>query len=126
MATTNSVDRVRTTAHRRSIEVTQTDLVSALTTKLGSALVAYMVGRDRSTLSRWQRGTTVADEAALQPLRVSYQIVQMLEHEEADPTIRAWFMGSNPQLDDMSPVEAIHEGRNRDVIAAARAFLAGG
>jgi hypothetical protein len=45
---------------------------------------------------------------------------------ESDHTIRAWFMGTNPQLDDESPLEAVREGRNREVLAAARAFVTGG
>lgn len=49
----------------------------------------------------------------------------MLESVEADATIRAWFLGSNPQLDDLSPAEALREGLNRETLAAARAFLAG-
>ncbi len=49
----------------------------------------------------------------------------MLEPVEADATIRAWFLGSNPQLDDLSPAEALHNGLNRETLAAARAFLAG-
>jgi hypothetical protein len=62
----------------------------------------------------------------LLPLRVAYQVIQTLERKEADATIRAWFMGMNPQLDDLSPAETIREGINREVSAAARAFLAGG
>lgn len=50
----------------------------------------------------------------------------MLKGDDADPTIRAWFMGMNPQLDDVSPAEALAEDRFREVLAAARAFLAGG
>jgi hypothetical protein len=100
-------------------------LVEALTTKLGTKLVAFIVDRDPSTLSRWKNGTD-AGETALLPLRITYQVVKMLESAEADATIRAWFMGSNPQLDDMSPAEAIHDGLNRETLAAARAFLAGG
>lgn len=40
--------------------------------------------------------------------------------------IRAWFVGMNPQLDDDSPAEAIHGGRLKEAMAAARAFAAGG
>ena len=126
MASRETVDRARSTAHRRSVEISQSDLVAALNSKLGAKLVAYIVDRDVSTLSRWQSGKTTAGEAALLPLRVAYQVIQTLERHEADPTIRAWFMGSNPQLDDLSPAEALHDGLNRETFAAARAFMAGG
>ncbi len=125
MATAAASDQARSAAHRRSVVVNQRDLVEALTSKLGTKLVAFIVDRDVSTISRWKGGKE-AGEAALLPLRIAYQVVQMLERHEADPTIRAWFMGSNPQLDDMSPAEALHDGLNRETLAAARAFLAGG
>jgi len=50
----------------------------------------------------------------------------VLRGTESDHTIRAWFIGMNPQLDDVSPAEAISAGKYREVIVAARAFLAGG
>lgn len=116
----------RTNAHRASVEISQTDLVAALTTKLGPKLTAFIADRDPSTISRWKSGESAAGEDALVPLRVAYQVIRLLENAEADPTIRAWFMGTNPQLDDLSPAEALVEGRNRETLAAARAFLAGG
>lgn len=106
------------------MRVGQGDLVEALTSKLGTKLVAFIVDRDPSTISRWKAGAE-AGEASLLPLRIAYQVVKMLEPVEADATIRAWFLGSNPQLDDLSPAEALHDGLNRETLAAARAFLAG-
>jgi len=38
----------------------------------------------------------------------------------------AWFLGLNPQLDDRSPAQSIREGDFRDVLVAAKAFLAWG
>jgi hypothetical protein len=35
-------------------------------------------------------------------------------------------MGMNPQLEDVSPAEALAEDRYREVMAAARAFVSGG
>lgn len=118
-------DQARRSAHRDSVRVTQSDLIEALTSKLGTKLVAFIVDRDPSTISRWKSGTE-AGETSLLPLRVAYQAIKMLEPVEADATIRAWFVGSNPQLDDLSPAEALHDGLNREMLAAARAFLAGG
>lgn len=120
-----AADQARTTAHRRSLQLSQIDLIEALSTKLGTKLVAFIADKNAATLSRWKNGNE-ASEVALQPLRLTYQIVKMLEGYEADATIRAWFLGSNPQLDDLSPAEALHDGLNRETLAAARAFLAGG
>ncbi len=117
--------QARKKAHRDSVVVSQVDLIEALIAKLGAKLVAFIVERDVSTISRWKNGQE-AGEAALLPLRIAYQIIQLLEGHESDATIRAWFMGTNPQLDDVSPAEALHDGMNREALAAARAFLAGG
>ena len=37
---------------------------------------------------------------------------------------RAWFMGMNLELGDASPAEALSDGRSREVMAAARSFIA--
>lgn len=113
-------------AHRASLLVTDTDLVEALTDKLGSRLVAFMASRDTSTLSRWRRpGARLPDDSA-RALRLVYEVFRLLEAEESDHTIRAWFIGMNPQLDDTSPAEAVHDGQLKEVLVAARAFAAGG
>lgn len=116
----------RTSAHRKSLEISAADLVATLSDKMGNKLVAFIADRDASTISRWKNGDIEPPEESLKPLRVAYQVFQLLESAEADATIRAWFMGMNPQLDDASPSEALKDGQLREVMAAARAFLAGG
>lgn len=115
----------RDSVHRQAIEITDADLVNALIDKLGARILGYAVNRDKSTLSRWRNKATVPDDAS-QAMRVIYQIFRLLESVESDHTIRAWFIGMNPQLDDTSPTEAIRDGRYREVMGAARAFMAGG
>ena len=53
-------------------------------------------------------------------------ILRLLLSEESRHTVRAWFVGLNPQLDDESPARAMLEGRERQVLTAAKSFLAGG
>lgn len=113
-------------AHRAAMTVADTDLVEALTTKLGTKLVSFMVHRDTSTVSRWRRpGARLPDEAT-RSLRLVYEVFRLLEGDESDHTIRAWFIGMNPQLDDTSPAEAVRDGQLKEVLIAARAFAAGG
>ncbi|MFT4220189.1 MAG: hypothetical protein QM611_06695 [Microbacterium sp.] len=59
-------------------------------------------------------------------LRNTFQVYGLLSSVEGDHTVRAWFMGMNPQLDDDSPAEALAAERFREVASAARAFAAGG
>lgn len=115
----------RDAAHRATVQVTDTDLVEALTSKLGTRLICFVVDKDKSTISRWKKGAPLPLEAS-QAFRSIYQVFRLLESGESDHTIRAWFIGMNPQLDDESPIEAVRSGRNKEVLAAARAFLAGG
>ncbi len=113
-------------AHRDSVQVGDSDLVSAVVTKLGTRLVCFVVARDKSTVTRWKSGDSGVPHEASKRLRIVYQIFRLLEASESDHTIRAWFVGMNPQLDDDSPLEAIEAGRYKDALVAARAFLAGG
>jgi hypothetical protein len=41
-------------------------------------------------------------------------------------TVRAWLIGSYPQLEDRAPIEVVHEGAFAQVRRAAEAFTAGG
>ncbi|WP_019146633.1 hypothetical protein [Aeromicrobium massiliense] len=113
-------------AHRNALQLTPQDLVTALNSKLGAKIVAFIAGKTPSTVSRWAAGQVTPDEDALRPLRTAHQVFEMLEAEDSDHTIRAWFVGMNPQLDDVSPAEALRDGELREVMAAARAFHAGG
>ncbi len=48
----------------------------------------------------------------------------MLLPFDAPDTVRAWMLGENPFLNDISPAEAIHDGRFTDARDAARSWIA--
>ena len=123
MATTT---RTRVRAHREVLKTSPQDLSSELSRVLGRQLVGLIVGKDARTVLRWNAGETKPAAPQERKLRDSYQIYLTLAAVEGDHTIRAWFMGMNPQLDDESPAEVIAAGRAKDVMAAARAFATGG
>lgn len=112
---------------RRPADLDVHDLVALLREVLGSKLLALTVDVDPKTIDRWatdrERGIRSDSE---QKLRHAYQLFHTLQEVEAPATIRAWFMGMNPQIDDLSPAEAIQAGRQREAMAAARAFVSGG
>jgi len=95
---------------------------------LGQKLVAFMVGvEDPKTVGKWAKTKHLPRDIDVErKLRHGYQIFRLLLTEESPYTVRAWFVGLNPQLNDESPATAIREGRTRDVLVAAKAFLAGG
>lgn len=102
------------------------DQVAALKALLRPKLMSLALVADPVSVDRW-----IADEARprleqQQRIRTAFQIVELLKPVEADPTIRAWFMGANPQLGDRSSAESIAESELGAVLAAARAFRVGG
>ena len=115
----------RTTAHLDAVQIGPEDLLERLARVLGRHVLAVIAGRDVRTVQRWLAGGLLSapDERRL---RDAYQVYLLLAAVEGDHTIRAWFVGMNPQLDDEAPAEVLGEGQSRNVMAAARAFVNGG
>lgn len=114
-------------SHRASVEVDIAQIASFLQENLGSRVTA-LIGKvtDSREVGRWASGEHRPRPPSEQRLRVAYQVFHLVQSAESPHTVRAWFVGLNPQLDDTSPAEAIASDRHRDVLAAARAFVAGG
>ncbi|GAA1698925.1 MULTISPECIES: hypothetical protein [Dietzia] len=125
MATDTNAGARSSAAHRSAVTGSMQDIARFLIDHLGSALTAHIAGVDRRTVSRWAEGAA-ARASGEANLRVAFQVFQLIQTVDAPQTVRAWFMGMNPQLDDVSPAEALADGQHREVMAAARAFVAGG
>jgi hypothetical protein len=129
---TVTVTRTKPGAKQRPIgphDYTVAQIAYHLNDNLGPKLTAFMVGKDQQTVARWARGTQQPprnDVDVERRLRAAFAVYQLLSENDTRHVIRAWFLGMNPQLDDVSPAEAIANGDLRDVMAAARAFVAGG
>jgi hypothetical protein len=112
-------------AHRKTVESNIADVAGYLQEVLGQKLVAHIAGvSDPRSVARWTAGERAPRAEYEQHLRCAYQTFQLLLAEESSQTVRAWFLGLNPQLDDQSPAECIREGDFRNVLLAAKAFLA--
>jgi excisionase family DNA binding protein len=110
-----------------SVESGISDVVGYLQEVLGQKLVAHIAGvSDLRTVARWSAGGRTPRAEHEQRLRCAYQTFHLLLAEESPSTVRAWFLKLNPQLDDQSPAQSIREGNFRDVLDAAKEFLAGG
>jgi hypothetical protein len=115
-------------AHRQAVVTPVGDVASFLQDLLGRRLVAYVAGvKDGKTVSRWANGevSSVRQESE-ERVRTAYEVAQLLVRFDSPRIVKAWFIGLNPQLDDVSPAETIREGRLKEAKAAARAFVAGG
>ena len=122
-------DTVLSKVHRDATEASVQELSSFLQDVLGRRITALIAGVSNArTISRWASGEVrdVRDHQVEQRLRTAYEVVRLLVQYDSRDTVRAWFIGLNPQLDDISPVEAIENGDLKEVRAAARAFIVGG
>ena len=119
--------RAREDAHAAAVSSATGEVVRQLQDVLGQAMLAVLVSKDVRTVSRWTAPhpsrPSLSDDRLL---RDALQVQRLLLAADKPDVVRAWFMGMNPQLDDVSPVEALAEGRARDVMAAARAFVNAG
>lgn len=121
--TTHPVGR---SAHKASVELAPTAIASRLQEVLGRDVVAIITGRTPRQVSRWVSGRATPPMREQRLLRDTFQVVELLAQVDPDEVVRAWFIGMNPQLDDAAAAELIAEGRVRDVMAAARAFVNAG
>ena len=114
-------------AHRQTTETSIEQITVFLEEVLGRKLVAALAGvADPKAVGRWATGERAPRAAAEERLRVAYQVFRLLLAEESKHTIRAWFIGLNPQLNDESPVMVIRAGRFQEVMVAAKAYISGG
>jgi hypothetical protein len=124
-----SVSDLATQVHREATRATIQELAAFLQDLLTSRVTALLAGqKDAKTVRRWASGevTVIRDSMVEQRLRTAYEVSRMLLQFDSPETVRAWFIGLNPQLGDVSPVDVLAQGDLKEVRSAARAFIAGG
>lgn len=114
-------------AHRETVEADVADITRYLEDTLGPKLVAHLAGVENArTVARWANGERRPRTDSEERLRCAYYVFRILNEVESSHTVRAWFAGMNPLLDEKAPVGVIRAGRFEDVVAAAKAFVADG
>lgn len=128
MGTTKAIESNRAVAaHRTAIRTPVAEQVGFLSDQLGQSLVAYLAGvSDTKTVRRWIQNEQTPRQESKARVQAAFQVYQFLLQYDSMYTVRAWFVGINPQLQDTSPATAIRESRLEDVMIAARAFASGG
>ncbi len=100
-------------------------VVRALRSTVGITLTQAMVGvPDRSRVESWAAGTgetPTASEAAR--IRLGHALWLNVAAHEGASTALSWLVGSNPWLGDATPVTAIREGREAEVVQAVHALV---
>jgi hypothetical protein len=107
------------------------DVAGELRGLLGARLAAYLGGvSETRAVRQWAEGERAPGEQTQQRLRVGLQVALMLNQADGPEVTQSWFQGLNPDLEDRSPARLLRDGDLHEagptVIAAARAFLAGG
>jgi hypothetical protein len=127
---TKALPRPGLQAHRESLSLNFAELVSCLANAIGRKLIAYVAAvRDIRAVERWIAGSQPYGDVELR-LRLTFQVVRTLLEHDPPEVVQAWLMGVNPELGDRVPLRLLREGDLAvvapEVLAAARAFIAGG
>jgi len=123
----NQVDTVHNAAvmaHRVATRTPAAEIAAALQQLLGRELTALISGiQSARTVGQWARGETDPHPANEERLRNAFRVVILLrEGGETERTVRSWFTGMNPHLDDRAPAQVISEDPAA-VLAAAKDFV---
>ena len=127
---TQSPPRPDLQAYREATSLPFPELVKGLSQLIGRKLTAYIASaKDVRAVDRWIAGGEPY-KAAEPKLRLTYHLVKMLSDYEGQAVVQAWLTGVNPELHDRVPVRLLRasdpEKVGAELLAAARAFLAGG
>ena len=113
-------------AHGLATRMDIPPLVRSLQDVLGQRLVAVIAGvSDVKAVGKWARGERAPHPEAELRLRHAFHVTQLLLPRESAETVRAWFVGMNPDLDDRAPALLLGDDPQA-VLLAARNFLANG
>jgi hypothetical protein len=113
-------------AHGFATRIDVAPLARSLQDVLGQRLVAVIAGvSDAKAVGKWARGERSPHPEAERRLRDAFHLTQLLLPRESAETVRAWFIGMNPDLDDQAPALVLANDPHA-VFLAARNFLANG
>ncbi|WP_240138805.1 XRE family transcriptional regulator [Streptomyces sp. MUM 178J] len=114
-------------AHVATVRMSVADIARFLQDNLGQRLTARITNiSDPRQVGKWASGESAPRQDAEERLRAALQVFQLIQDAESLYTARAWLIGMNPQLEDEAPLTVISDGRFRDVMVAARAYVDGG
>jgi hypothetical protein len=130
LAPSTTLPRPGLEAHREAVSLAFPELIARLTEFIGRKLSAYVAGvKDVRTVDGWIKGSSPYGESEAR-LRLAFQVVRTLIDHDSPRIAQAWLTGVNPELGDRVPIRLLREGDlnvvGPEVMAAVRAFIAGG
>lgn len=122
--------QVEATAYRASVRETPSAMARWLLDNLGQRITTASLGlKDASLVRRYARGDGAPSADREARLRLLYRVSRMIADTYGAATAQAFLRGSNPELDDDSPLLVIAqcpvEAAAGEVLGAVRAFLDG-
>lgn len=125
---TAATEQLLTASVERPLRMPPRDVVRELVDVLGASLVA-VIGhvKNTRTVRHWMQGEKQPEQ--IDRLRLALQVALFLQAAgESKDVVNAWMRGMNLRLRDEAPAIVIADEQldaaRRDVMAAARAFLA--
>lgn len=111
-------------AHGGTARLGIREIVRQLNSALGATLVAALAGSKDAKISyRWARTDGPEPRAEAQArLQLAHRAWTAVTGVEGEHVARLWFVGANPWLGEVSPIEAIKDMRAKDVMGAAAAM----
>ena len=110
--------------HQGTTRMDLDQVVRHLITHLGPTLVALLAGvKDRKLPGRWAAKEVQPRPAAESRLRSAHRAWTIIAMAETDSVARSWFIGTNPHLGEVSPIEALRAGEEGKVLTAAGQFV---
>jgi len=111
-------------AHEHAMSLGIGEIVAELDRLLGSSTVAAIGGvSETRAVAQWMNGRSPQRPHVL---RFALQVAAMVGNHDDREVVRAWFHGSNPHLDDASPLTLLRDRPLHEVqgplLGAARAF----
>lgn len=109
-----------------AIELDVHEVVRRLNAHLGATLVAAATGVEDTTIpTQWAKldGPAPGTEFTRR-LRIAHLVWTSIADADGDDVARTWFVGGNPHLEGNTPLTQIRKDHERDVLAAAAAFVA--
>jgi hypothetical protein len=112
----------------RDADIGVREITRRLTSALGVTLTAALAGsKDPRIPYEWARiGGPEPTNDAVRRLQFAYAQWIVIRASESEQIARMWFVGSNLLLDYDTPVDAIRDGRFKEVAAAAAAMAEDG
>ncbi len=123
-----AAEQILSASVERPVRMAPRDVVRELVDILGASLVAAIGHvKNTRTVRHWMQGEKQPEQ--IDRLRLALQVALFMQAAgESKDVVNAWMRGMNLRLHDEAPAIVIADERldvaRRDVMAAARAFLA--